>query len=154
LGAGKLAKKSKKNEPWQKDSSELLLSKLRTLEHKHGYISEEQLKKAAKEADISIIQAYEVATFYSFLTTKKLGKYVIRVCNSPSCFVNGSETIVQVFERLLKIKSGQTTKDGKFTLLTTSCIGCCHMAPAALINQKAYGNLNEGKIKEVLAKCK
>lgn len=149
-----MAKKSTKKEPWQKDSTDLLLTKLRAIERKHGCIPEAELKKAAKEADIPIMQAYEVATFYSFLTTERLGKYVIRVCNSPSCFVNGSETIVQVFERLLKINAGQTSKDGKFTLLKTSCIGCCNMAPAALINQKAYGHLNEGKIKEVLKKCR
>jgi NADH:ubiquinone oxidoreductase subunit E len=145
---------TKTKEPWQKDSKDLLLSRLRLLERKHHCIPEPELKKIANELDIPLMQAYEVATFYSFLTINKLGKYIIRVCNSPSCYLNKSETITQVLERLLKIKSGQTTKDGKFTLLTTSCIGCCNMAPAMLLNGKAYGHLNEGKLKEVLRKCK
>lgn len=138
----------------EKEVSELLLSRLRQIQKKSGYLSEESLKKLSIESGIHITNIYEVATFYSFLTTKKKGKHIIRICSSPTCYVNGSDNILKIFKKLLKINIGETTKNGKFTLEKTSCIGCCDKSPAALIDNKAYTKLNEEKIKDILKKCK
>jgi len=138
----------------EKEVSELLLPRLKQIQKEKGWLSEEDLKHLSLEIGIHVTNIYEVATFYSFLTTKKKGKHIIRVCNSSSCYVNGSENILKIFEKLLGIKPGGTTEDKKFTLEKTSCIGCCDNPPSCLIDDKAYTNLNENKIKEIIKKCK
>ena len=90
----------------------------------------------------------------NFLINSKQGKYVIEICDSPSCYVNGSINIIKYLIKKLGIKSGGTTKDGKFSLHICSCIGCCDKAPAMKINKKVYGNLTKEKIDEILRKCK
>ena len=131
-----------------------ILKELIKIEKEEGYLPEKRLLLLAEEKKIPIAKIYQTATFYSFLTLKKRGKYKIRICNSPSCFLNGSDKIISYFEKILKIKVGQTTKDGKFTLETTSCIGCCNKPPAVLIQDKLYTDLTEEKIKEIIETCK
>ncbi len=135
-------------------SSELLLSKLRQIQKKEGFLSEENLKKLSLKSGIPLTKIYEVATFYSFFDVKKKGKHIIRLCNSPACLINGSENIQNIFQELLGIGINETTKDGKFTLKQTSCIGCCDEAPACLIDGKAYTKLDEIRIREIIKKCK
>jgi len=108
----------------------------------------------SKKTGIPIVKIYAAATFYAMIYTKPQGKYVIEICNSPSCFVNGSMDIIKFIEKKLKIKSGQTTKDGKFSLHIGSCIGCCDRAPAMMINGKVFGKLTKDKIEYILGKCK
>ena len=133
---------------------ELLLPLLRQIQKKEGYVSEEAMKKLSKKTGIPIVKIYGAATFYAMIHTKPQGKNVIEICNSPSCFVNSSMDIIKFIEKKLKIKSGQTSKDGKFSLHIGSCIGCCDEAPAMKINGKVYGNLTKKKIEEILKKCK
>ena len=92
--------------------------------------------------------------YYFLIHTEKQGKYVIHVCNSPSCFVNNSLNLIKYLQKKLKIKLDQTTKNKKFSLYSTSCIGCCDEAPAMIINGKAYTNLTEKKIDEILKRLK
>jgi NADH-quinone oxidoreductase subunit E len=132
----------------------LLLQELRKIQEKEGYISEQAMKKVSKKLDISISRVYGVATFYAHLHINKQGKNVIEICDSPSCYVNGSINIIKYIEKKLKIKSGQTTKDGKFSLHICSCIGCCDQAPAMKINKKVYGKLTKEKIDQIFAKLK
>jgi len=131
-----------------------LLPKLLKIQEEEGYLPEEQLLKLADEIQVPIAIINETATFYTFLKMKKGGKYAIKVCNSPTCYLHQSENILSVFENLLGISIGEVTKDGKFSLEKTSCIGCCDQAPAALINDKLHTQLTEEKIKELLAQCK
>lgn len=131
-----------------------LLPKLKAEQKKKGYISEQAFKRISNETGVPISRVYAAATFYTQLFTRKQGKYVIEICNSPSCYINGSLDIIKIIEKELKIKSGQTTKNGRFSLHIGSCMGCCNKAPAMMINKKVYGNLTEEKIKKILAKCK
>lgn len=131
-----------------------LLTELKKIQKRKGYISEEDMKKLSKKTKIPISRIYGAATFYSRLHTEKQGKYVIEVCNSPSCYLNGSLNIIKFLERKLKIKSGQTAKNKKFSIYICSCIGCCDQAPAMKINKKIYGNLTKEKIGEILKQCK
>ena len=130
----------------------ILLNELRKIQKKHGYISEESIKKLNKKTDIPLSRIYGTATFYAMLHTKPQGKYVIEICNSPSCYLNGSLNIIKYIEKKLKIKSGQTTKDKKFSLHIGSCIGCCNKAPAMLLNKKPITNLTKEKIDQILKK--
>ncbi|MBN2111738.1 NADH-quinone oxidoreductase subunit NuoE [Candidatus Woesearchaeota archaeon] len=131
-----------------------LLPKLEKEQAKKGWISEQALKRISKETGIPISRVYGVATFYAHLHTEKQGKYIIEICNSPSCYLNSSLNLIKFIEKELKIKSGQTTKNGKFSIHICSCIGCCDKAPAMMINKKVYGNLTEEKVKKILKKCR
>ncbi len=133
---------------------EILLNLLVKEQKKHGYLTEEILKNISKKTNIPISRLWGVATFYFLLHTKPQGKYVIHICNSPSCYVNGSLNLIGYLEKKLKIKLDQTTKNKKFSLYSTSCIGCCDKAPAMMINGKVYTDLTEKRIDEILKKFK
>jgi len=133
---------------------QLLLNILRQAQEKHGYLSEQVLKDISKKTKIPISRLWGIATFYFLLKTEKQGKYVIHICNNPSCYVNGSMNLIRFLEKELKVKLDNTTKDRKFSLYATSCIGCCDEAPAMLVNGKLYTKLTEEKIKDILKKCK
>ena len=113
------------------------------------FLSFEVLNYLSKNIKVPLAKIYSVASFYSFLPTAKTGKYTIRVCNSPSCYLNGSQKILKILKKF-SIEVGKTTKDGKFTLELTSCIGCCDSAPAMMINNKVYKNLDENKIRGLI----
>ncbi len=132
------------------DKKELLLQILRKEQKNNGYISESALKKISRKTDIPISRVYGVATFYSMLHDKKQGKNIIYACDTTSCHVNGSKKIIKYLEKKLKIKAGNTTKNKKFSLYTTSCIGCCDEAPAMLLNGKAYTKLTKEKIDDII----
>jgi len=135
-------------------SEKILLNELRKIQKKHGYISEKSLRELNKKTGIPLSKLYGTATFYAKLYTKPQGKYVIEICNSPSCYLNNSIDVIKYLEKKLKIKSGQTTKDKLFSLHICSCIGCCNEPPAMLINNKPYTNLTKEKIDIILKKCK
>lgn len=131
-----------------------LLPLLEKIQKKHGYLSEKELKKVSTKLKIPLSEIFGVASFYAHLELKARGKNIIRVCNNPSCYVNGSMDVIRLIEKELKVKSGQTTKDKKFYLEIGSCIGCCDKPPAMMINDKVYDNLTENKIKKILKKYK
>lgn len=133
---------------------ETLLPKLIEEQKKEGYISEKAIKRISDETNIPVSRVYATTSFYSQLHTKKQGKYVIEICNSPSCYLNDSLNVIKFIEKELKIRSGETTKDKLFSLHICSCIGCCDKSPAMMINKKVYGKLTEEKIKKILAKLK
>jgi NADH:ubiquinone oxidoreductase subunit E len=132
----------------------LLLVELRKIQEKEGYISEKAMKELSKKLDIPIVKIYAATSFYAQLYTKKQGKCVIEICNSPSCYVNDSINIIKYLEKKLNIKSNEITKDKKYSLHICSCIGCCDKAPAMKIGKKVYGNLTKEKVDEILKKCK
>ncbi|MEI6346782.1 MAG: NAD(P)H-dependent oxidoreductase subunit E [Bacteroidota bacterium] len=113
-------------------------------------LSEDSIKIIARELDLSAAQVYGTATFYSFLDTEPRGEFVIRVCKSLTCSMKGKNQIVKAIQDTLKIKLGETTKDKKFTLLQANCLGWCHKAPAILINDDVYTELNEATMIEIL----
>jgi len=131
-----------------------LLPMLEKEQKKNRYLSEQALKKISKQTKIPISRVYATASFYSHLHLTKQGKYLIEICNSPSCYLNDSLNLIKFLEKQLKIKSGQTSKNKKFSVHICSCIGCCDKAPAMMINKKVYGNLTEEKVKEILKKLK
>jgi NADH:ubiquinone oxidoreductase subunit E len=100
--------------------------------------------------DLSTSEVYGVSTFYSFLSTKPLGKNVIRICKSVPCYLQGSRMIVQSIENEIGIKPGEATRDKKFSLELTNCIGACDQAPAMMVNQSLHGNLTPKKISRIL----
>ncbi len=133
---------------------DLILPILRKEHKKHGYLSEDILKKISKKTKVPVSRLYAVATFYTMLHTEKQGKNIIEICGSPSCYLNGELDLENFLEKELNIEFGQTTKDKKISLYKTSCIGCCDKAPAMLLNGKAITNLTKEKVKTILKKCR
>ncbi|MGB6606952.1 MAG: NADH-quinone oxidoreductase subunit NuoE [Atribacterota bacterium] len=115
-----------------------------------NYISEENIKTLSEEMKIPVSDIKGTASFYSMYSFIPRGKYIIRICESPPCHILGAQTIFNAVEKKLGIKEGETTKDNLFTLEATSCLGICGVAPAMMINDEAYGNLDEKKINEIL----
>ena len=133
---------------------EYLLPILRELVEKKGYVTEQILHNVAKEMQLSSNEIYSVASFYSFINTKPVGKYVIRICKTISCELAGKDEIIKALEKQLKIKTGSTTEDKMFTLETTNCIGMCDQGPAMLINDKVYTRLDAEKAIEIINEYK
>ncbi|MDM7995416.1 MAG: NADH-quinone oxidoreductase subunit NuoE [Acidobacteriota bacterium] len=127
-----------------------LLSLIKKAQEKSGYVSPEFMADTADDCNLSLSEVYGVSTFYSFISTKPLGKYVIRVCKSVPCHLQGFPMILKSIEEEIGIKPGETTRDRKFSLELTNCIGACDQAPAMLVNQDVHGNLTPKKISKIL----
>ncbi|HCP60548.1 MAG TPA: NADH-quinone oxidoreductase subunit NuoE [Dehalococcoidia bacterium] len=128
-----------------------LLPCLEAIQEVSGYIPQEAISYLRETLDVPAVDIYGVISFYGMLTTREQGKYVIRLCNSLPCFLNGSDTLLSAVERETKIKAGETSPDKKFTLEAVACLGLCDEAPAMMINDKTYGNLTEKTVREIIA---
>jgi NADH-quinone oxidoreductase subunit E len=129
---------------------ESLMPILQEIVQKHNYLTDEAMVEVARELDISAAEVYGTASFYTFLDTQIKGKFVIRVCKTITCSMKGKSDIIQTLEEMLKIKVGETTPDNQFSLVETNCIGWCHKAPAILINDMPYTELNSEKVSEII----
>lgn len=130
---------------------ESLLPIMQGVVAQENYLSEYSMVEIAREIDIPASEVYGTATFYSFLEAKKMGKNIIRVCKTITCSMKGKNQILLAIQNMLKIKTGETTPDNKFTLLETNCLGWCHKAPAMLINDDVYTDLTPEKVREILS---
>lgn len=115
-----------------------------------GHIDDNAIIEISRYTGIPIGEIHGVITFYSFLSQKKRGRNVIRLCQTISCDIAGKEQIVRVLEKELGIRFGETTEDGMFSLEYTNCIGMCDNPPAMLVNDKAYGGLTPERVVEIL----
>lgn len=131
---------------------ELIVDVIFALQDHYGYLSDEALHEAAEMLDMSPLEIEELATFYTFIYREPVGKYVIHICDSVICWLNGYEPVRDYLSRKLNIRTGETTPDGLFTLLPVCCIGYCDRSPAMLINKKVYGYLTADKIDDILEK--
>lgn len=114
------------------------------------YISADIAKFVSRGLGISLSRTYDVITFYSALSDKPRGQYVIQICNSTACMVNKYETLKEVLEQQLEIKVGETTNDGMFTLMYSPCFGACDVSPAFRIGDEIFGELSKKKIKDII----
>lgn len=137
---------SKKNN----DPSELI-SILHFAQGLFGYLPMSVQTFIAEKLKINVSRVYGVVTFYSFFTMVPKGQNVINICLGTACFVRGAGDLLTRVEEILKIKNGETTPDGKFTLTTLRCVGACGLAPVVQINDKTYGNLKPEDIEGILA---
>jgi len=140
-----------KETPAQVKDQDNLLVLLKETQNKFGYLSQELLAELAQNLGLPISDVYGVATFYSFLSTKPLGRNVIRVCKSLPCYLKNSQPIIDCIAQEIGVEPGETTADVRFSFQLTNCIGACDKAPAMMINHDVYGDLTPEKIAEVLA---
>ncbi len=130
---------------------ESLLPVMQGVVEQENYLSEYSMVEIAREMDLPAAEVYGTATFYSFLEVKKMGKYIIRMCKTITCAMKGKNQVLFAIQDMLKIKVGETSSDGRFSLLETNCLGLCHKAPAMLINHDIYTDLTPEKVREILS---
>lgn len=130
------------------------IDSLKIVQEKRGWVCDDAIISVSKILGISESHLEGIATFYNQIFRKPVGKYVIRYCDSLVCFVNNSEKIKKSLEYNLKIKTGETTKDNKFTLLSACCLGVCDKSPGMLINKNIHVNLNYKGIPDLLEQYK
>jgi NADH-quinone oxidoreductase subunit E len=133
---------------------EALLSCLEVTQETCGYVPREAVTYLRENLGVPSVDIYGVITFYGMLTTTEQGKYIIRLCNSLPCRINNSQDILEVIEKKLGIKVGETSVDKKFSLEVVACLGLCDQAPAMMINDKNYGNLTADKTITILSELK
>lgn len=125
---------------------------LKVVQEHRRWISDESLRDVAQLLEMSPEELDSVATFYNLIFRKEVGKHVILVCDSISCWVMGYENLRdQLFARL-GIKFGETTGDGRFTILPNVCLGTCDCAPAMMIDNDLYRNVKSEELGEILEK--
>ncbi|WP_367670657.1 NADH-quinone oxidoreductase subunit NuoE [Sodalis-like secondary symbiont of Drepanosiphum platanoidis] len=142
----------KKEMKYYETSRSIVVEALKIVQKNRGWISDEIIKSIAKILNISKTDVDSIATFYSQIFRKKVGKYIIRYCDSVVCYINGYINIEKKISKYLNINPGQTSKDKKFTLLPTCCLGNCDKGPSMMINEVTYMYLKPDKIKYILGK--
>ena len=132
------------------DSTELIAI-LHRAQAIFGYLPMHVQSFIAEKLGINVSKVYGVVTFYSFFTMVPKGENVVNICLGTACFVRGADKILEKVEEILKIKNGETTPDGKFTLTTLRCVGACGLAPVMQINDKTYGNITPDDVETILS---
>ncbi len=134
---------------YEKDKSNLIQI-LNEVQETYGYIPEDVQLEISKYLGIEMAEIYGVITFYARFTLKPKGKYNIAVCLGTACFVKGSEKVLDRVKQKLGIDVGQTTKDGKFSIEATRCIGACGLAPVFTVNDEVYGKATPELVDKVI----
>jgi NADH-quinone oxidoreductase subunit E len=133
------------------DTRDALIPILSEVNDALGYLSPAAMTEISRRLRVSNSQLFETASFYRMLSTEPRGRHVIQFCASAPCHVMGGRKIWPVLKETLGLEPGQTSADGKWTLLATSCPGICGVGPVMMIDEDVYGNLTPGRIKEILA---
>lgn len=134
---------------YEKDKSNLIQI-LNEVQETYGYIPEDVQLEISKYLGIEMAEIYGVITFYARFTLKPKGKYNIAVCLGTACFVKGSEKVLDRVKQKLGIDVGQTTKEGKFSIEATRCIGACGLAPVFTVNDEVYGKATPELVDKVI----
>lgn len=138
-------------EKYEKEKSNLIQI-LNEVQEYYGYVPEKAQLAISEYLSMPMAEIYGVVTFYSRFTLKPKGKYHIAVCLGTACFVKGSEQVLERAKERLGIDVGETTKDGKFSLEATRCIGACGLAPVFTVNDEVYGKATVKMMDEIIDK--
>lgn len=134
---------------YKKEPSPLMLI-LSDVQREYGYIPLEVQEIISAKTGIPVSDIYGVVTFYNFFSLEPKGKYVIGVCIGTACYVKGGQNILDKFGETLKIRPGQTTKDGLFSLDDLRCLGACGIAPAVSINGHVYPKVTLAQVPKII----
>ncbi len=129
---------------------EAVISVLQDINAQYRYLPENLLRHVAGALNMPLSEVYSIATFYNSFSLTPRGRFVVRICMGTACHVKGGHRILQAFERMLKIKSGDTTDDRNFSLEEVRCLGCCGLAPVITINEDLYGSVTQIKLPKIL----
>jgi len=128
-----------------------LIPILTDVNRKVGFLPAEALNEISRLMHVPKSQIFSVATFYRMLSTEKLGRHVIQFCESAPCHVVGGRQVWETLQDTLELEPGQTSPDGKWTLVTVSCLGVCGVGPVIVVDDDMYGNVTPAQVSEILA---
>ena len=127
-----------------------LMMILSDIQKTYGYIPLEAQEIISEQTGISVAEIYGVVTFYSFFSLKPKGKNIIGVCLGTACYVKGAQQVIDKFCEILKIRPGETTEDGLFTIDAVRCLGACAIAPAVSVNGKIFAKVSVSDIQGII----
>jgi NADH-quinone oxidoreductase subunit E len=129
-----------------------VIEALKVVQRRKGWCSDDEVRDVAEYLAMSPAQVDSIATFYAAIYRRPVGRHVILICDSVSCWVTGYHGVLDHLKARLGIDLGQTTADGRFTLIPNACLGVCEIAPAMMVDEDVHGNLTPGKVDEILAR--
>ena len=127
-----------------------LIPLLLEIQKEFGYLPKESMKKVAEALGMKPIDVWGVATFFNQFRLTPLGENHVKVCLGTACHLAGGRLVQEALERELKIKVGETSEDGRFSLERVACIGCCMLAPVMVLKDKIYPKMSSFKVEESL----
>lgn len=131
---------------------EELIPILNEINRRLGYLPSDALSEVGRRLKTPQSLVFSVASFYQMLSTKPRGRHVIQFCENAPCHVVGGREVFQELQEQLKLKPGETSTDGKWTLITTSCLGLCAVGPVITIDDDIIGNVKPDQIADILAR--
>ena len=132
----------------------LVLAALWMWQEEHGWISQEGMGEVARLLGIPVYHVYGVVSFYTMFNRAPVGRHKIEVCTNVSCMLRNSDRILSHIRDRLGIGPGETTADGRFTLVEAECLGSCGTAPMMQVRDEYYENLDEARVDKILADLK
>lgn len=135
------------------DKKGVLIQLLLDIQKELHWIPKEAIKKISYRLKIPFSQIFRVASFYTDLSLKPIGRHLVRVCEGTACYVRGAQRILDSVETKIGIKPGETTPDDRFTLETVNCLGCCALGPVIEVDGIYYGKLNSVKLDKIFSAC-
>ncbi len=138
-------------EEW-KDKPGNLIMVLHKVQQTYGYIPREIAIETSELLKVPLAKIYGVVTFYNFFKLQKAGKYIIQVCLGTACYLRGGDDLIKEFERQLGVGVNATTPDGLFSIEAVRCLGCCGLAPVAVVNGDVHGKLETKDVASIIEK--
>lgn len=133
------------------NESSNIIAILQDMQEEAGYLKREDLMSLSEKLNVPICDVYRIASFFRAFSLVPRGKNIIQVCLGTACHVRGGDKVLGEIERNLKIKAGETTEDGKFTVETVNCLGACALGPVVVVNNKYHGNVIPKNVPEILS---
>lgn len=133
-------------------SDSMLISYLQDIQKDLRYLPQDALRFVARRVNVSLPRVYGIATFYRAFSLKPRGRHLVHVCLGTACHVRGGGKLLESFERVLGIPTGETTYDDRFSLESVRCVGCCGLAPVFMVDGQFYGKMTQEKIPQVISR--
>jgi len=137
-------------EKYPKGDRGFLIPILQEVQQVHGYVSPDAVDEISAFTEVSSGEIFGVASFYTGFRFTKPGKHTIKVCRGTACHGRGSSRILEMMERELKVKAGETTADGLFSLERVACFGCCALAPVVVVDKDVHGRMSSTTARRLL----
>jgi len=131
-----------------------LIPILQEVQENQGYLSREAVVRIGKHLNLPTTKIFGVATFYNQFRFQPKGKYHVTVCRGTACHVKGSNRVLEMAQKLLKLKPGQTSRDRLFSLETVACMGACGLSPVMNLNGEFYAKVTPQKLVKIIQECR